>query len=454
MRHVVTEVKLNNGAKGLLIHIPDASVMTFDVNFRAGEYMVEPDKWEVAHLMEHVLLGANELLPRARDFQAELEKNGAYSNASTGVYDITYEAECADFEWDRVLGLLLVAITKPLFLEDEFAAEFGNVQEEMAARGNNHFRRLSLEMRRELGLIAKTDAERLELMDNVSVDDVRAHYARTHHAPNMRFVFAGNLLSKRRSAIVDLLNNIELPKKGQRFALPHERPRKLLSSIYVPNDTVENLYFYIDTFMKRRLSDNETDALNLINTMLTETLYSKILGTARERGLVYGMNSGLSQTKDASNWWFGAQVSDKNAAALIDIIVSELSKVLAGNISEEEIETTKQYALGRFQRSAQTVGGTASGYSGRYFFDEAIDNYYQVPERIKSITKKRIINITREMFADDIWGFGVLGNCGEVFANQLRSQLAPLWNSRVKMPALTKSIKSVKTVAKVNGRTV
>src|SRR4051794_5308622 len=179
MKHVVSEIVLKNGARGLLVHIPDASVMTFDLNFRAGEYLVEPEKWEVPHLMEHVLLGANELIPRARDFQAELEKNGAYSNATTGVYDITYEAECADFEWDRVLGMLLIAISKPLFLEDEFKAEFGNVQEEMAARSNNHFRRLSLEMREALGLIAKTDAERLELMDNVGVEDVRQHYKRT-----------------------------------------------------------------------------------------------------------------------------------------------------------------------------------------------------------------------------------------------------------------------------------
>src|SRR4051812_26996969 len=179
--------------------------MSFDINFRAGEYLVEPTKWEVPHLMEHVLLGANELIPRARDFQAEIEKNGAYSNATTGVYDITYEAECADFEWDRVLGLLMVAISKPLFLDEEFDAEFGNVQEEMAARSNNHFRRLSLEMRSQLGLIAKTDTERLELMSNVTVEDVREHYKKTHHAPNMRFVIAGNLNQSRRQSISRLL---------------------------------------------------------------------------------------------------------------------------------------------------------------------------------------------------------------------------------------------------------
>ena len=427
MKHTVKEVSLKNGAKGLFIHVPNASVMTFDINFRAGEYLVDPEKWEVPHLMEHVLLGANELIPRARDFQAELEKNGAYSNATTGVYDITYEAECADFEWDRVLGLLLIAITKPLFLEEEFEAEFGNVQEEMAARSNNHFRRLSLEMRRALGLIAKTDAERLELMSNVTVDDVREHYKRTHFAPNMRFVIAGDLTTSRRDAIASILENTDLPKEGERFELPPERPQALKAPVYVPNDTVENLYFYIDTFMKRRLSDPETDALNLINTMLTETLYSKILGTARERGLVYGMNSGLSQTRDASNWWFGAQVSDKNAPALLQIVIEELSKVLTGHIADDEIEATKQYALGRFQRSGQTVGGTAAGYAGRYFFDGVIEDYYRIPDRIKAVTKEQIIYVSNAMFTENLWGFGVLGNCGQEFTTHLQDQLALLW---------------------------
>ncbi len=353
MKHSVSEITLKNGGKGLLVHVPNATVMTFDVNFRAGEFLVEPEKWEVPHLMEHVVLGANELFPKARDFHAEMEKNGAYSNASTNVYDIVYEAECADFEWNRVFDILLVSIAKPLFLDDDFKAEYGSVQEELRARSNNHFRRLALEMRKQLGLLAKTDAERLKLIHNVTVGDIKAHYARTHTAPNMRFVIAGNLTPKRRAYIENALENIALPKSGRRYKLPNEKVSPLAQPIYIRNKTIDNLYFYIDTFLSRRLSDSETDALNLVNTMLTETLYSKILGTARERGLVYDMNSGLSQTKDISNWWFGAQVSDKNAQALMDIIVAELKKLMSGDIDEKDIEATKQYSLGRFQRSAR-----------------------------------------------------------------------------------------------------
>lgn len=429
MKHVVHEVSLSNGAKGLFIHVPDASVMTFEINFRAGEYLVETEKWEAPHLMEHVLLGANELLPKARLFQAEFEKNGAYSNASTGSYDITYEAECADFEWDRIVDLLLIAITKPLFLEEEFQAEFGNVREELTARSNNHFRHLSLALRQAYGFKVLTDQERLRLMDNVLLDDIRRHYHDTHTTRNLRFVIGGNLPPERRKLIQTLFENVELPTGDGRLELPHEKPIALKKPLYLHNDTVENVYFYIDTFMRRRMEEDEVDALSLINMMLTETLYSRILGTARERGLVYSMSSGFGQTVDSSNWWFGAQVMPKNASALFDIVQTELQLVFGAHVADQDVTSAKQYALGRYQRSGQTVSGTANGYSGRYFFDEVIEDYYKIPERIENVTKERIVGVARDMFAEKVWGMGCLGSCGDEFAAGLQKQVTPLWKS-------------------------
>jgi predicted Zn-dependent peptidase len=434
LKHVVSETILDNGVRGLLIHIPNAQVMTFDLNFRAGEYLVPPQKWEVAHLMEHILLGANEQFAKARDFQAEIEKNGAYSNASTSVYDINYEAECADFEWQRVLDLLLLSITKPLFLKEEFLAEYGNVREELTARANNHFRHLSLALREEYGFLARTDQQRLKLMHNVKLKDVKAHYEATHISKNLRFVIAGNITPKRREAIENVFANIALPEGLRRFALPDEQPHSLIKPLYIHNQTVKNIYFYIDTFMNRRLTDPETDALNISNTILTETLHSKILGKARERGLVYSMSSGVGQAKLNSNWWFGAQVSPKNAHALFEIVVAELQDVFNGNLSKEDLESAQQYALGRFQRGAQTVGGTSSGYSGRYFFDEVVEDYYLVPQRIKAITRDSVVAVVRDMFADGTWGVGALGNAGEEFAIKLQEQVKPLWDQADKFP--------------------
>lgn len=427
MKHVVTELVLPNGVKGLLVHIPDATVLTCEINFRAGEYLLERDKWETAHLLEHLIFNANERFSRAKDFQREIEKNGAYYNASTGAYDITYEVECADFEWQRVMELFIFAITKPLFLEEEFQAEFGNVKEELTARSNNHFRHLGLALREKYGLCAMTDQERAEKMKNVTLADVKAHYEATHTTDNIRFVVAGKLPAVRQASIQKMFESLALPTKNGRPKLPMEKPKKLNLPLLIPNKTVDNVYFYIDTFMSRWMENNETDAVALANNMLTETLHSRIFGAAREQGLVYGMSSSYARWNGGSNWWFAAQVMPQNMVKLFDIIVREIGFMKSGKINDQDIIAAKQYALGRYQRSAQTVAGTASGYSSRFFFDDQIEDYYEIPQRIDNVTKDEMVAVAQALFSEGIGGLGVLGNTNKKFVHEILPHIQPLW---------------------------
>ncbi len=427
MKHDVKELVLDNGARGLLINVPDASVMSVHISFRAGEFLVPEDKWEAPHIMEHLLLGANKAYPKARDFQAEFEKNGAYSNASTSVNDITYEAECADIEWQRILDCMVLAITEPLFLQDEFKAEVGNVREELSSRSNNHFQRLSLALREAYGFRATTYQKRLKLLKNVNLDDVQEHYKKTHTTSNMRFIIAGKITATRRQQIKATLENMKLPKGRGRKPAPTNRPKGLDKPLYIANNSVRNYYFYFDTFKDQCLSEELRDAINLIDTSLTGTLYSRILGTAREQGLVYGMSSGVGWGNDFTNWWFGAQVRPDNAHALFSIMIDELKKVLAGDISAEDIEAAKQYSIGRFQRSTQTVGGLAYGYMSRYFFDDHIEDYGLIPNRIKAVNKTKIVYASNELFEQGNWGLGILGNRQSNDVQALYDQLNQFW---------------------------
>lgn len=427
MKHKVSEIILKNGAKGLLINVPDATVMSFEINFRAGEYLVERDKWEAPHIMEHLLLGANKDIPKARLFQAEFEKNGAYCNASTGTHDIIYEAECADFEWQRILDWLMVAICKPLFLEEEFNAEVGNVREELTARSNNHFRHLSIALREAYGFFSVTDQERLKLMKNVTLDDITEHYKNTHTSSNMRFVIAGKITQTRKQQIKELFGTTDLPKGSGRKALPDEIPKNLKKPLTIRNRTVDNYYFYFDTFIRRKMDDDELAAMSLLNGMLTETLYSRILGTARERGLVYSMSSGVAYEQASTNWWFGAQIRPDNVHKLFEIIICELREIFKGGLTKEEIAAAKQRRLGAHQRGHQTVAGMANYYASRYFFDDTYIDYHTLPDRIKSVTKTQITNGAKELFSENVWGLGVLGNPVKGEVNSLVEQLNQLW---------------------------
>jgi predicted Zn-dependent peptidase len=279
------------------------------------------------------------------------------------------------------------------------------------------------------GLLAMTDRECLKQMRNVKLKDLLEHYKHTHTTTNMRFIVSGDLHGKRET-IKKMLEKIDLPKGRGRIELPSEKPIKIEKPIFISRPSVKTLHFYIDTFALKRFDDAEWDALGLVNTMLTATLNSRILGEARERGLVYSMSSNLDTTHDSSSWWFGAQVIPKNTPALFEIIVREIQRVRAGDISAEDLEAAKQYLLGRYQRSGQTVGGIMAGYSGRYYFDGVIDDYNAVPARIKAVTKPRIVKAAERMFTDGVGGLGVLGDAkSRLLMDKLDNIIQPLWSS-------------------------
>lgn len=425
MKHTVTEIVLKNGAKGLFVHVPGASVTNYELNFRAGEFLLKRKKWETAHLMEHVILGANEDYPSSSSFQAEFNKNGAFTNAYTSYYYVSYVGETADFEWERVLRLQLHALAKPLFLQQEFDAELGNIRDELVSYSNNHFRMLGSTMGQDFGFNIVTDKQRAKLIDHVTREDVIEHYKKSHFTRNLRFIIAGDLRG-RRPAIRKVLESLELPAGSPRFNFRLERAKKPLKPTFIANQTVQNIYLNLSTYYNDILSQKDDDALGLARVLLTETLYSKIFGTARDKGLVYHVSSAHHQSKKNTEWWLSAQVLPENAAALCDIIITEIKKVQNGLIEDSDLEATKQYALGSFQRSMQTVGSVAGAY-GRYFFDDYIEDMKSIPDRIKGISKEDMAGAMTRMFGAGIGSVGVLGGKDSTIPQKLYDQLQSLW---------------------------
>jgi predicted Zn-dependent peptidase len=431
LKHSVKELVLRNGSRGLVIDIPDASVMVCDINFKAGDWFYayeHPDKWETAHIMEHLAYGSNKKWRSSSKFKAEFEKNGAYYNASTSATDMTYTVECADFEWQRILELTQVAITEPVFQQKEFEAECGNVYQELVGRGNNHATRLAQEMDKAYGLYVRTYQERAELISNVTIEDIRAHYASTHFSENMRFVVAGNLKG-RTEYITEYFENFGLPTKGsERLEAVREVVRPITAPHYVQNKTVPNAYFYLDTYISRELTQKEMYALSTMNVMLTETLYSRIFGKARDRGLIYYLSSNYFRNPDYSGFWFGSQLDEGQMLPFFSIMTKELGAVLKGDISENDLRAAKQYQLGGFQRGAQTVGSILSGYAGLYFYNGEITSYYtDFDSLVLSVSSKDVMNVMRELCKEKIWGLGFLGSISKKSRVEAYRQLSVLW---------------------------
>lgn len=429
LKHKVELVKLKNGAKGLLVDVPDSSVMNFDFNFRAGDYLSPKNKWDTAHLMEHMVLGANKKYKKSIDFSKEFCKNGAFNNAYTATYHMSYTADCADFESERILDLLCLAIEAPLFLESEFEAEHANVREELKGRRNNHFSDLSLRMGETMGFSDLGYQGRIKQLDNISLNDIKNHYRKTHTCPNLRFMIAGNIGSRKKS-IIKRIEDIALSHKGARLELPKESLISLNKPMTVRNKTIENVYYRWETVIDHVLTEAEEDAVSALFGTLLSTLHSRIFGKAREKGLTYHISFDRYRTTDKYAWWIGGQVMPKNIDKLFDLFVQELSAVAEGDFSQEETNDTKQFALGSFQKAFQTSGQLIDGYMEQFVFNDRIEDYFKIPKRIESITRKDIINAAKLCLnQNNPWGIGFYGATKDIKPNKLKKKLAQTYQN-------------------------
>ena len=428
MDHEVEEIRLKNGARGLLIDVPNATTMSMQFQFRAGNrYAKSKDIEQVAHIMEHMAFGANARYKTENEFEFEFTKNGAYRNAYTSDLSMVYTADCADFEWDRILDLQKVAICHPRFNEIELAAEKGNVRGELTNYLNDHQRILWPRVQQLLGEDILTYRQSLPTIGNVTLADVREHHRRTHTTKNMRFVIAGKLAG-RKAEIRRQIEEFKLPE-GERFEVPHDELVKANPTIVRRKDAT-NLTFGFFMAIKRELDDEELDAMHYLNHILTGTMHSRIFGAARQRGLAYNVSAYTDVGFYDSGWDITGEVNHETADELFDIITKELRNVLDGKITQQEIDAAKSFALGRYQMGAQTVSQISGFYTGRYFADGFIKDYKKVPEMIKNVTVSRMVDTARSFICEDKWVLAAVSSGEKQELIELNDKLATLFEPR------------------------
>lgn len=428
MKHTVEEIRLKNGARGLLIDVPDATTMSMQFQFRAGNrYAKSKDIEQVAHIMEHMAFGANARYKTEHEFEFEFTKNGAYRNAYTSDLSMVYEADCADFEWDRILDLQKVAICQPKFSQTELDAEKGNVRSELTNYLNDHQRILWPRVQQLLGEDVLTYRQSLSTIGKVLLSDICEHHKRTHTTHNMRFVIAGKLLG-RKAEIKRQIEDFSLPA-GERFEVPHDVLTKAAPSI-IRRKGATNLTFGFFMAIPWELNDEDLDAMHYLNHILTGTMYSRIFGAARQKGLAYNVSAYTGTGFYDSGWDITGQVNHEAAGELFDIITREISNVLEGNIRQDEVDAAKSFALGRYQMGAQTVSQISGFYTGRYFDDGFIKNYEKVPEMIKRVTLDRMVETARNFINEDIWVLAAVSGGERQEIVDLNNKVATLFKQR------------------------
>ena len=417
----VSEFKLANGVEGVFIDIPDCPAMSFDIAFRAGYYLCPNDKPDLAHFLEHLVLMANEAYPSNLDFTRALQTNGGSRNAETGPVSLCYSFYGPDFDWSRQFDLMLVAVSKPLFLLSEFESEKQVVRQEHKLYLDDRMKRIEQITLRRLGHPLARSDECLACLDSISIEDIRSYHRQTHTLSNSQLLLAGHLPEPRRELIKQKLSSLDLPKGDGRPARPHKGLAGA-GLIYEPEPEAGTAHYFLSfTEGSLVLDSQEFSALSLACSILMSGDDSWIYGRARDEGLIYYMANYFESLAGSVHFDLLGQTDPAELEQLLDLILAALDRLMAGDFSDDEVDYHKSYNIGRAQ---------VSYLGSRRWLDYLREEYLSLDlilpvdhrRHLGSVDKGQIVALARKLFGSCDWTLGLLGNVPEETRNRIEAK--------------------------------
>lgn len=426
MKHAVTEYKLSNGQMGLIIDAPGSEVATLQFAFRSGNVFTDPAKFEVPHVMEHMMASGSKLYPSAIAFKTEVEKNGAYRNAFTSAYLNWYEYESARFEFERILGLAIEQVTQPLFPEVSFATEISNVREELS-QYTSEWPRIAY-----MNLAEKTAPsgnlnypERIRQLSSLTHEDITSYYRQTHTARNAYFFIAGDFNGQHDKILQQLELGFKAAGLGQKLRYQPKPLQDVAGPIYQP-ESIMQIYYNIRIGFQAQTKKEER-SLQLLLAMLTQGYRSWIKGEARERGLAYTVSSLASINPDNYYVSVGAYVTREQSVPMFELIARSFQRAAAGEFAASEIDEARSLVIGSLKRSFQTPRSLINWYRNAYSYKHEIEHFDDCYAELASITSEDIIKAAKSLKSGQ-GAISLLGEIDKTKAEELYNILRPIWS--------------------------
>jgi len=407
----ISEVRLSNGLKVIMLENHKAPIVSFQVWYRTGARNEIAGKTGLAHMLEHMMFKGTEKVSGEQFVRAFYELGGE-QNASTS-HDFTYFFESLasnsiavpiDFESDRMSNLVL--------RESDFRTERMVVLEERRMRVDDDPQSFLLEQLEAAAYQSQPyhwpvigwaqDIERL------TIDDVKAFYSRYYNPANAFIVVTGDF--KKKDLLLRLEETfgkipagtaaprlfIEDPRQPGERRVIVEHPAQVGSLVvgwHVPNLRSEDSY-----------------VLEVIKAILAQgkssRLYDHLL---RGKALVLDSSVDYSLTsQDPGLFYISCSfLPGKDPKEIEQAVYEELELLKTGPLGTRELEKAKNQLEASFvfdQESIESMGEKLGEYETA--LDWSAINAY-VPS-IRSVTPQDIQRVASRYFTAQNRTVGIL----------------------------------------------
>lgn len=413
MKYTIQETILKNSARMLSVHVPGASTFYMQVFFRSGSLYAPKDKYELAHLMEHLAFMGNKKIPSKQDFAFEIEKNGAYMNAHTSSEILSYDYVCAMHESNTIIDLALAQIFQPLMPIEAIESEKKVIVSELKRKQNNdRFKRSYDGIYRNTYADIQSIEERIASLKNINREDVVSFHKAFHAPANMCVVLSGDLPKEKLAEISRLFVQaapVDITKKLQ--ARKNTLKKDYKQKVVLQAGTEKDQSFFSFNLINPVYYPEKEAALHILNAMYTQGDFSRMFLTAREQGLSYGVGSSYGVLPEATTYEVNDQTEPEKLNKLFKLCLRELKSILDGEFSEKEFERAKGYVIGRMSRHYELAQEVADFSEGYYLYEDwKIFSPQDAITELEKVQPSDISELRELLLQDNNWILSIVGS--------------------------------------------
>lgn len=396
-------------------YVPSARSVAVNICVGCGSRN-EPVAWAgISHLVEHMFFKGTEKRG-VRQIAQTLEEVGGRLNGFTGKEMTCYFAQVIDLHLGTAFELISDMLTSSLLEKSELAKEKQVIMEEIGSYEDTPEEKVQ-----EMILGATVNNPQFfhpvvgykDTVSDVGRGALLAFLAEHYTLPNVIVSASGSVEHRK---LVGLVETYLEPKLSWQGDENEPDPAELRVPPRFEERPLEMTHLCLGCPIVA-FSDKRRYVLLVMDAVLGGTMSSRLFQKLREElGLVYHVQSLLKFFSECGILVIYCATHPKGAKKAIDAIREELSRLVGGGISDDELHRSKEYLKGSLALSLEHTPTRAFRLANQEFYLGYQLQMEETMELIDAVTRQEVGELAEELFDTDAIPMVALGkDAGKLF---------------------------------------
>ncbi|HET9979138.1 MAG TPA: pitrilysin family protein, partial [Ktedonobacterales bacterium] len=321
-----------------------------------------------------------------------------------------YTARIASRYFEQAMDMLADMVRQPLFAADEIARERRVISEEIGMYMDDPSSWVSVLANELFWLdtpLGREIAGTRETVQGMPDFAIREYHARHYLPNNLVISVAGDVTPEQVEEVAARLLGDWTPQPTPIWTPcpPDEAaPRVRLDARETEQTNFDLLLLGLS------YTDPDRYALSLLNTILGDSMSSRLFLEVRERlGLAYDVGSAPIQYHDTGAFSITAGVAPEQAGEALTAILREVARIRDTLVTPEELARAKEYTRGRITLSQENTGAVSGWYGAQELELGQIRELDEELEQYDAVTREDIKQVAERIFREEWLRLALIG---------------------------------------------